>query len=191
MDPSFWQNRWREGRIGFHLPHPNPQLVAHAGQLPPSSRVLVPLCGKSVDLGWLAARGHPVVGVELVESAAQAFFAEAGLTPERQEDGPFVRYRAGGVEIFTGDFFATDPRRLGTFDAAFDRAALIALPGELRIRYAAHLRTLLAPGAVMLLVTIEADAPGGPPFAVPEVEVRTLYARDEVALLGDTDALEP
>ena len=30
--------------------------------------VLVPLCGKSLDLVWLAEQGHAVIGVELAEA---------------------------------------------------------------------------------------------------------------------------
>ncbi len=192
MDPSFWQARWREGRIGFHRPDPNPHLVAHASVLPAGARVLVPLCGKSVDLGWLAARGHEVVGVELVESAALAFFNEARISPERRVDAPFVRYRGQGVEIVVGDFFDTTAEALGgRFGASFDRAAMIALPESMRERYVAHLQQLLEPKAAILLVTLETDDTAGPPFSVPEDEVRRRYGAATVTRLADVDALEP
>lgn len=192
MDPSFWQARWREGRIGFHRTSPNPHLVAHASVFPVGARVLVPLCGKSVDMGWLAARGHPVTGVELVEDAARAFFAEAGLTPARSVEGDFVRYRAEGIDILSGDFFATSTELLGgPFAAAWDRAALIALPPEMRGRYVQLLKTLLKPSATVLLVTLETDDTAGPPFSVPDEEVRKLYAGDAVHELATVDAFEP
>lgn len=52
MNSKFWQQRWQEERIGFHKSDVNPELIKHfsALALPFGSRVLVPLCGKSVDM---------------------------------------------------------------------------------------------------------------------------------------------
>jgi thiopurine S-methyltransferase len=146
------------------------------------------LCGKSADLEWLVVHGHDVVGIELSELAAQAFFEERGFTPERKELGSFVEYRYGGVAILVGDFFAATPELLGYFDSAYDRAAMIALPEDLRARYVAHLLTLLAPKARLLLVTLHYDAQGGPPFDVPPAEVERSYAQGRVTLLESVDA---
>src|SRR5690606_18113243 len=84
MDAAFWEQRWQEGRIGFHQDRPTPLLERHWDAIgaPPGSRVLVPLCGKSLDLAWLASRGHAVLGVERSSLAVQQFFAEQGLSPE-------------------------------------------------------------------------------------------------------------
>ncbi len=145
MEHGFWQGRWREGRIAFHEGAPNEWLSAHVGTLgiaPEKRRVLVPLCGKTVDLAFLAAHGAEVVGVELVEDAARAFFEEAGLRAARTASGPFVRYEAAGIEIVVGDFFALAPADVGTFDAFYDRAAIVALPPEMRVTYAHTLRAL-------------------------------------------------
>lgn len=45
------------------------------------SRVFVPLCGKSLDMIWLAQQGHEVIGVELSPVAVEDFFRENGLNP--------------------------------------------------------------------------------------------------------------
>ena len=37
------------------------------------SEVIVPLCGKSLDMLWLAEQGYSVVGLEMVEEAVMAF----------------------------------------------------------------------------------------------------------------------
>ena len=188
MQPDYWLERWREGRIGFHRGDENPRLLEHSAVLSESVRVLVPLCGKSVDLEWLVVHGFEVVGVELSELAAQAFFAERGLAPARREQGAFVVYQRGNVAIWVGDFLATASAELGVFDGAYDRAAMIALPTELRTRYAAHLQTLLTPKAKLLLITLHFDAPGGPPFSVPPAEVAAAYAGAEIKLLASVDA---
>ena len=189
MTADYWLDRWQAGRIGFHLRDANPLLLEHAAVFGESTRILVPLCGKSADLEWLATRGYEVVGIELSELAAQAFFAERSLTPTRRADGEFVIYEHGKVAIWVGDFFAATRTRLLTFDAAYDRAAMIAMPPELRKRYASHLQSLLTPKAKLLLVTLHFDVPGGPPFSVPPEEVSEAYApAAEVRLLASADS---
>jgi thiopurine S-methyltransferase len=189
LKPDYWLERWQAGQIGFHRSDANPRLIAnHQRALGQCVRVLVPLCGKSADLEWLVVRGHDVLGIELSERAAQAFFSERGFTPERKELGSFIELRYGGIAILVGDFFAATPELLGYFDGAYDRAAMIALPGELRARYAAHLSTLLAPKARLLLVTLHYDAEGGPPFDVSPAEVERSYAQGRITLLESVDA---
>ncbi|HYJ11381.1 MAG TPA: thiopurine S-methyltransferase [Polyangiaceae bacterium] len=189
MKPDYWLERWQAGHIGFHRATENPALVHHHERaLGECVRVLVPLCGKSADLEWLVVAGHEVLGIELSELAAQAFFSERGFTPERREQGPFVAYQHGSVTILTGDFFAASEADVGLFDGVYDRAALIALPEELRARYAQHLPTLLTPKAKMLLLTLHFDAEGGPPFSVSPDEVQQLYTQPRITLLGSTDA---
>jgi thiopurine S-methyltransferase len=185
MDPDFWRGRWAEGRIGFHEGRVNTFLARHAARFEGKRRVLVPLCGKSEDLAFLAARGDEVVGIELVEDAARAFFREHQLAPAERTVGDFRVLEARGVTIFVGDFFAARPAELGTFDALYDRAAVIALPKAMRARYAQVLRTLLPPGALGLIVTLEyPNDPGeGPPFAVFEADLRSLWAGAELELL--------
>ncbi|MDB4931745.1 MAG: Thiopurine S-methyltransferase [Myxococcaceae bacterium] len=177
MSDDFWARRWREGQIGFHEGAPNAFLQAHAARLGDAKRVFVPLCGKSEDLAFLAARGHTVVGVELVEDAVRAFFDEHGLAPAVTPRGPLTAYAHGAITLLVGDLFDATPDLVGAVDALYDRAALIALPEDVRARYVAHLRALLLPGAAGLVVTVEypQEAMAGPPFAVPEAEVRRLY----------------
>lgn len=192
-DADFWHERWARGEIGFHRSDVHPMLERHwrevAGGRP---RVLVPLCGKSLDLHWLAARGHEVVGVELDEGAIRSFFDEAGATPTVVDEGPLRCWRAGAVTILQGDFFDYRPDR--PFDAIYDRAALIALPEPDRARYLERLGRLLAGEGRGLLITLEypQDAMTGPPFSVPAEELAR-YA-DAAALrfecLARQDALE-
>lgn len=185
MEPEFWRARWSEGRIGFHEGHPNALLARHVGVFGSGRRVLVPLCGKSEDLAFLAAQGHEVVGIELVESAVRDFFREHGIDPEVSASGPFVRYRAPGLTLLVGDIFDATPERVGPVDALYDRAALVALPSPLRERYARHLRGLLAPGSTGLVITVEIEAEGyqGPPFPISQASLQALYEGLEVRSL--------
>jgi thiopurine S-methyltransferase len=189
MKAEFWLERWQAGNIaGFHRTEPNPHLVAHQPRaFGDCVRILIPLCGKSHDLEWLAVHGYEAVGVELSELAAKDFFAERGLEPVRREMGPFIEYRHGAVTILVGDFFAATPDVLGYFEGVYDRAAMIALPPELRARYVAHLPTLMTPKGKLLLVTLHYDAEGGPPFDVSPDEIERSYAQGKVTLLSSVD----
>jgi thiopurine S-methyltransferase len=181
MDREFWLERWQRSEIGFHQQEINAHLQdywAHL-DLPADSRVFVPLCGKSRDLLWLRARGHTVLGVELSSIAVRDFFAENALTPQTARQGAFERCEADGLEILCGDFFDLTPQHLQGVAGVYDRASLIALPPELRTRYAEHSLAILPAAAGTLLVTMEypQNEMSGPPFAVREEEVRRLYAR--------------
>ena len=180
MEPQFWIERWGEGKIGFHEGTPNTFLVEFAGRLS-GRRVLVPLCGKTEDLAYLASLGRDVLGIELVENAVIAFFTEHGIAPTITHRGSLAIYTAGPTTIIAGDLFAVTRDVVGPIDAIYDRAALIALPPELRPRYLAHLRTLVTAPTPTLLVALEypQDRMEGPPFSVLETEVRTLYPHVE------------
>lgn len=179
MNPEFWHERWQRGEIGWHLDQVNAHLEAHWPrlQLPLSSQVLVPLCGKSRDLLWLAARGHRVLGVELSPLAVAGFFSEQGLTPERSPDGPFDRFELDEIRLLCGDFFDLRRAQIGDLAAFYDRGALIALPPELRGPYAQRLAALTPAGSRGLLITLEytQGEMAGPPFSVPEDEVGALF----------------
>ncbi|MFC5437191.1 thiopurine S-methyltransferase [Rhodanobacter umsongensis] len=182
MDPDFWHQRWREGRIGFHQDRPTPLLLECWPELAlgPGSQVFVPLAGKSLDLVWLAAQGHRVLGVELSPLAVAQFFAEHGLAPRVHESRYGRHYRAGDIELICGDVFGLDADVLAGCAAVYDRAALIALPPPKRRRYVRELHAQLPAGCRGVLITLEypPHEKQGPPFAVPEAEVRDLYGRD-------------
>lgn len=178
MEPTFWQERWARNQIGFHLPEVNPYLLRYWPplSLAKGAKVLVPLCGKSLDLMWLASNGYHVLGVELSEQAVEAFFSEQNLTPRITRQGVFKVYQADLIEIWCGDFFALDAGVLADCTALYDRAALIALPPLMRAQYAKHLNSLLRPGCQGLLITLDYDQTqkAGPPFAVMDDEVKVL-----------------
>ncbi|TCT26038.1 thiopurine S-methyltransferase [Thermomonas haemolytica] len=180
MQPDFWQQRWANHEIGFHQPTPTPLLLKHwpALAVPAGAQVFVPLCGKSLDLAWLAAQGHRVLGVELSQIAVDEFFAEHGLMPEVEETRYGLHHRAGGIELICGDAFGLDAELLAGCAAVFDRAALIALPSDMRQRYARELYARLPQGCRGLLLTLEYPQAerDGPPFSVEQPEVEALYA---------------
>jgi thiopurine S-methyltransferase len=179
MKKEFWYHRWQSNQIGFNQSQPNPLLLQYFAvlKLKPGNRVFVPLCGKSIDMLWLASQGYDVVGVELSSIACDAFFNEHSIPVEVIQSDTFTVYLSEKITLLSGDFFDLNKERLGKVDAIFDRAALIALPAELRQRYATILTDLVEPGTPMLLIasTYDQSEMQGPPFSVDENEVMALY----------------
>lgn len=182
MDAAFWHQRWADNQIGFHQGAPTPLLLKHwpALGIAPGAKVFVPLAGKSIDMLWFAAQGHRVLGVELSQLAVEQFFDENSLQPDIRDTQYGRHYVADGIELILGDAFGLDAGLLRDCQAVFDRAALIALPPELRQRYARELYAALPSGCRGLLVTLEYPQAerAGPPFSVQEDEVHGLFDGD-------------
>jgi len=187
-----WIARWREGRTGWHEQDGNALLKKYWRAQAPRSRVLVPLCGKSADLLWLARKGYDVVGVELSEIAVEALFAENDLAFARIEQGGLPGYRATDMplNVFCGDFFEwwAEP-----FDALYDRGALVAVDPQDRARYVRHVKSLLAPAAFRLIITLEYDQEraSGPPWSVGSDELLSFWPDSRRAFVHDDLANSP
>ncbi len=179
MEASFWHNRWQTNQTGWHERAVNPLLVEHFPSLhvPPGGRVFVPLCGKSLDLGWLLSRGYAVAGAELSELAVTQLFAELGMEPSISNIGPLKRFHGEKIDIFVGDIFDLSREILGPVDAVYDRAALVALPETIRPRYTARLKAITET-APQLVIGYEYDQTvvAGPPFSVTSDELRRHYS---------------
>jgi len=194
MQHEFWLERWQAGQIGFHQDRINDYLTRHFARTgaQQGGTVLVTLCGKSLDMVWLHEQGLRVLGVELSPLAVEAFFSENKLQPTINLSGKFRRYHADDITILCGDFFDLTAADIGEIAAVYDRASLIALPPEMRRRYADHLTNLVPSGTNVLLVTMEypQQQMQGPPFAVQESEVHALYDNDfKIERLESLDVL--
>jgi thiopurine S-methyltransferase len=193
MNDEFWEKKWASQSIGFHLTHVNPHLRAFWSHLSLSraQSVFVPLCGKSVDLTWLAQRHGRVIGVELSDIAVRAFFAEQLYTPMVMPQGSHQCYVFDEIELHQGDYFSL--KLSEPVDAIYDRAALIAMPPEQRQRYVAHLLNQLKPNGQILLISLERPQAltMGPPYYVPKDEIRQLFDTCRVSLLHEETEVSP
>ncbi len=191
MDAQFWHQRWENSEIAFHERVANPLLVkyCHALSLSRGNRVFVPLCGKSLDIGWLLSQGYKVAGAELSELAITQLFEQLGTDPKVTDLGEVKHYSALQIDMFVGDIFALTRELLGPVDAIYDRAALVALPEDMRGRYSRHL-TEITVNAQQLLITFEYDQElmNGPPFSINEAEVNRQYIdRYQPTLLASSE----
>lgn len=183
MEKSYWINRWQRGETAFHQTEVEPALIAHFSSLAPTT-VLVPLCGKTLDLKWLASRGHQVYGIELSEMACTAFFDENQIAYNKTQIGKIPAYQGGNVTLVNGDFFAFDPNSIPEIGALYDRAALIALPPDVRVRYSQRITEILErtraknPRFLQIVLERKPHDVKGPPFSVKPEEIQNLYGKN-------------
>ncbi len=194
MDAGFWLSRWEKREIGFHQEDLNRFLKQYWStlELSKGSTVLVPLCGKSKDMLWLVEQGHHVVGVELSEAAVLEFFEEWKVQPQVDQQGCFTRYSGGNIELLVGDFFALTAEDLQKVVGVYDRAALVALPPDMRGNYANLLAEKLPGSAKTLLITFEYQ-PGaikGPPFSIEIDAVKSLFESECAINILDSQAFD-
>jgi thiopurine S-methyltransferase len=191
MDAGFWLQKWEKNDIAFHESEANPVLVKYFKELflAKESRVFLPLCGKTLDISWLLSNDYHVAGAELSELAITQLFAGLGLKPKISEVNKLKHYSEKNIDIFVGDIFNLSDNILGPVDAIYDRAALVALPDEVRHRYAVHLAKITNT-APQLLISYEYDQSlmEGPPFSVSNEEVKRQYKNIyRLSLLAATD----
>lgn len=195
MDPQFWHERWQKHDIGFHQKQIHDLLIRHWSKLGAASgtSVFVPLCGKSLDMAWLASQGHRVIGTELSELAIDAFYSSQGLVPAESYSGSFAVKRAAPYELWLGDHFALPASATSNIGAVYDRAALVAMPRTMQSQYAAKLAEQTPRGVAVLLVSLDYDPSDmtGPPFPVPNRHIVSLFGGDfRIELLESRDGLE-
>jgi len=188
---TFWHNRWQTQQIGWHRDAYNDLLTKHWERVGSNKgdQVLVPLCGKSLDMLWFASQGHSVVGLEMVEEAIQAFFEENKLDVSRETIHEQIHHTSEPFTIIESDIFNLK-EGLTQADAWYDRAAMIAIPPTMRETYVEQIRQLTKPNAVGLLITFTypQEEMEGPPFSLSDNEVKELFSNGfEVELLEQID----
>ena len=178
MESIFWHKRWEENEIGWHQAETNPLLAECINELSlaKGSRIFLPLCGKTHDIAYLLSKEFRVAGAELNKSAVEQLFVELGVEPSISKIGDIDRYSAENIDIFVGDIFDLSSETLGSVDAIYDRAALVALPDEMREKYRLHLLEITGVSP-QLLITFEynQNVMPGPPFSISEADLKLYY----------------
>ena len=191
MDENFWHDRWRKNDISFHQNEANPNLVTHFHnlQIKEKSRIFIPLCGKTLDIGWLLSKGYSVAGSELSEFAIDELFKQLEISPKIDERGTIKHFHAPNIDIYAGNIFELNKEILGPVDAVYDRGAYVALPETIRAQYSQHLINITS-NAPQLLVAYEYNQSlmDGPPFSIQPTEIEANYIKSyEITNLNSQD----
>ncbi len=178
MKKEFWIEKWHRNEIGFHQNDVHPDLKKYWDEFTEKKlkkTVFVPLCGKSLDLLFLAEKGFHVIGVEISSLAVEQFFAENKIACEKKDYSRYTLYKSEYIDIYCGDIFEVDFSEIQV-SYIYDRAALIALPRQMRIKYAELIKTNF-PTAKIFLCTLEFGCLDiGPPFSLSQQQVNELYS---------------
>ncbi len=168
MDYEFWDNCWQRPSQPFHVESAHPLLSKYLHLFKKDRRVLLPLSGKSLDPIFLAENGLFSTSIEFNPTAVESFIADTQLKPIEKQTNKFEHFDFGKFEIWLADFFNLSSKVIGKFSQVFDRAALVALPDDLRNRYTQHLISLLESDAVIYMVTMDYKTAemDGPPFYI-------------------------
>ena len=189
MQHEFWHQKWQKNEIGFHLSQPHPLLVKYMGclNISPNSRIFIPLCGKSLDIHWLLTQGYHVVGIDLSPIAIHDLISTLGLSFTEMQSGNLSHFHHPQIDLFVGDFFELTIEQLGQIDAIYDRAALVALPEEMRSQYVQHL-IQIGGDASQLLISFEYDQSmmAGPPFSISTQQLQDYYSSEYAIQLLDS-----
>lgn len=164
------------------MPDGYPALEKHLKTLTFSQdgTVLVPLCGKSVDLITLSKYFGKVVGVEISEKAILDFFREQNLEYLVSAFANFKIYTSGKIELWCGDFLKLPAHKIKPLDLIYDKAALVALPENRRGEYMDKLLSLTSDRTDILLhhfIYVQQEMPG-PPFSVTSDELMHYIGAD-------------
>nr|XP_038029949.1 thiopurine S-methyltransferase isoform X2 [Anas platyrhynchos] len=164
-----WLHKWETGTAAFHKEHGHPLLEKYLDVLLSGRsglRIFFPLCGKAVDMKRLADLGHSIVGVDISEQALKEFFADQGLS-YCEEPVPGI---AGAKKLQS-----TSGNICLYCCSIYDLSS-----------YASLMISLMEKNSSYLLVTVlyDPNKHKGPPFYVPESEVKSLFGNHcEIKLL--------
>ncbi|XP_030045952.1 thiopurine S-methyltransferase isoform X2 [Microcaecilia unicolor] len=155
-----WIMKWEQKNICFHQQHVHRLLENYVDLLlnnRTNLRIFFPLCGKAVDMKWLADMGHSITGVDVSEIGLKDFFTEQNISyvEEQVSDIP-------GAKVFKSLSGNISLYCCSVYDMCSYANVLSSLMGR-EFRY--------------LLVTVSYDHTkhSGPPFYVPDVEVDKLF----------------
>ncbi|XP_077123781.1 thiopurine S-methyltransferase-like [Ranitomeya variabilis] len=200
LSDNDWKQKWETRNIVFHENHVHQLLVEFINEMQNGRRqlnIFFPLCGKAVDMKWLADMGHNVVGVDVCEIGLKEFFSEHNIpyTEEAVAEIPGAKVFksvSGNIALYCCSIYDISHSVIGRFDGMWDRGAFVAVNPKDRERYANIVLSLMAKDCRYLLVTVEYDIKlvRGPPFYVSDSDLQNLLGRScTLKLLKKINAL--
>ncbi|KAF9191476.1 hypothetical protein BGZ51_002592 [Haplosporangium sp. Z 767] len=182
-----WNELWRRDIHPWDQSVPSPALIEViekkpiSAQIPKSGNVLVPGCGRGVDVFYLANAQRKAYGLDISPIAVQQCkdkSVEKGI-PESQ------------VEFIAGDFFKFDIPAEG-FQLVYDYTFFCAILPEMRPAWGKRMGELVSKDGILItLIYPLGDHTSGPPFAVSVDDYhQQLDANFECLLIDDCTSFE-
>lgn len=155
--------------------------------------VFVPLCGKSIDMSWLAEQGCDVIGVEVSKKALQEFTNKHPETFRCESSHGFSIYKSNSFTLWEGDFFKLPPDQIPDPDLIYDKASIVAFSPKKRKQYGQKMLDLCGESTQILLQTFEYEQNemNGPPFSVTQKEVENHFGQEfQIKILREQSKLD-
>ncbi len=168
--PDFWTERFEQEFMPWDRGGVPAQLREFVASSARPYVTLIPGCGTGYEVACLVEAGWDVTAID---------FSEAAVEAARRVLGPLAN-RVRQADFF--DFVPSHPVEL-----IYERAFFCALPPRMRKDVVARWAELLPPGGLLVGYFFFSDAPKGPPFGIPAVELDGLMVpffeqvADEVA----------
>ena len=164
MEPQFWINSWEGGsRTNFHRPDIHPYL-------PSTSRPDFDRQTRPHATVWQDGRPIVVQTTHRPRRRCRALQAGSPAVLRRAGDLPCAErrpIRGRPVDVDCRDIFTLEPDEIGPIEFVYDRAALVALPLPMRLRYVAKIDELTPRGAVQFVNTVHYHPVlDTPPFSI-------------------------
>ena len=133
-----WEQQWTTDKPEFYREEVNAMLIKQHHEFAggrKNLRILVPLCGKSLDMIWLADQGHSVVGVELIRKGIEVFLCDNKLTHREEpitlaleKQGTVFKVNEKDISLFECSIFDFSAEVAGEqFDCIWDRGSMTAI----------------------------------------------------------------
>ena len=134
--------------------------------------VVVPNCGRSVDMIYLAQHAARVTGTGCTPMQIEQFQEENCLYMEF--DG--AAWRFDSLSLSPVPLCNLPDAQLGTVDIVYDRSAMISTAPDMRGDYLSRIDRLTRPGGRIYLMTVEFSTQRSEgPYSISAAEVETLF----------------
>jgi len=182
-----WIKCWDDTDTTWVLDHVHPCLPRHSKKLlgndTTGNKILIPLCGDTLALKWLADLGNIVIGIEISEKAIQSFFKNTDIVYDVEPmnsnpDGKIFISEDRTIQIFCCDLYELNPEhepKLRNIDAIWDSASFSAVEPEERMQYGKVLRSFVVSGTTYMLETTDRTPGQGPSYFIPKEEIERSF----------------
>lgn len=159
LNADYWSNRYQEGRTGWDIGYPSPQLIALANEFPKSTRILIPGAGNAYEAEELWNQGY--TNTFVIDLAKEPLTSLKNRVPDFPDE-----------HLLQGDFFDLKM----PFDLILEQTFFCALDPSLREAYINKMADVLSEnGTLGGLLFNHPLTEIGPPFGGSEEEYKTLF----------------
>ncbi len=163
LNREFWENKYKQGDIGWDIGYVSPPMKDYIDQLTDKNlKILIPGAGNAYELIYLVENGFTNTYIlDIAKPPLEAIREKLPNFPEER--------------LLEGDFFDLN---IGDFDLILEQTFFCALNPQLRSKYVLKMKNLLKPnGKLAGLLFNFPLSKSGPPFGGDPAEYTALFEK--------------